>query len=130
MDPQGLGRRVSQRRKELGLSQGGLAEKAGISRNYVSLIERSEARNVSMKVVGQLAIALDTTPSDLMGQPDEYDVLIPTALREFGLERRLSFETVDRLARIPRRGQEPKSARQWQALYESVRAFLEEPTDQ
>ena len=130
MGSEELGRRVLQRRKEVRLSQGELAERAGISRNYISLIERGEALNVSMKVLGQLAIALGTTPGDLMGQPKEYDVLIPTALREFGLQAGLTFEIVDRLARIPRRGQEPKSADQWRDLYESIRAYLEEPTDQ
>ena len=124
MDPEGLGRRISQRRKEIGASQGGVAEKAGISRNYISLIERGEARNVSMKVVGQLAIALDTTPGDLMGQPNDYDLLIPSALREFGLEAGLSFETIDRLARIPRRGHGPESAEQWEELYNSIRSYL------
>ncbi|MBN1316699.1 MAG: helix-turn-helix transcriptional regulator [Anaerolineales bacterium] len=129
MDPYDLGRQVLQRRKEIGLSQGGLAEKAGISRNYVSLIERGEARNVSTKMVGQLAIALDTTPVNLMGQQDKYDVLIPMALREFGLHAGLSFETIDRLARIPRRGHGPKSAEQWKELYESIRPYLEGSTD-
>ena len=126
MDFQELSRRVSSRRKDMGLSQEALAQRAGISRNYISLIERGEARNVSMNVVGQLAIALETTPARLMGQPGQDEVLIPPALREFALEAGLGFETVDKLARIPRRGQEPQTVDQWRQLYGAIRPYLEE----
>jgi len=126
MDSQELGRRVLDRRKDMGLSQEALAQRAGISRNYISLIERGEARNVSLNIMGQLAIALETTPTWLMGQPSQDDILVPPALRKFGLEAGLSFETVDRLARIPRRGQEPQSVEEWQRLYRAIRPYLEE----
>jgi transcriptional regulator with XRE-family HTH domain len=126
MDSQELGRRVVDRRKDMGLSQEALAQRAGISRNYISLIERGEARNVSLNIMGQLAIALETTPTWLMGQPSQEDILVSPALRKFGLEAGLSFETVDRLARIPRRGQEPQSVEEWQRLYRAIRPYLEE----
>ena len=121
-----MGRRVLNRRKDMGLSQEALAQRASISRNYVSLIERGEARNVSLNIMGQLAIALETTPAWLMGQPSQDDILIPPALRKFGLEAGLSFETVDKLARIPRRGQEPQSVEQWRRLYDAIRPYLKE----
>lgn len=126
MDSQEMGRRVLNRRKDMGLSQEALAQRASISRNYVSLIERGEARNVSLNIMGQLAIALETTPAWLMGQPSQDDILIPPALRKFGLEAGLSFETVDKLARIPRRGQEPQSVEQWRRLYDAIRPYLKE----
>lgn len=60
-------RRILKLREDQGISQRTLAERASISRNYVSLIERGKARNLSIKVVDQLATALDTTPAYLMG---------------------------------------------------------------
>jgi transcriptional regulator with XRE-family HTH domain len=126
MDSQALGRQVLDRRKDMGLSQEALAERAGVSRNYISIIERGEARNVSMNIIGQLAVALGTTPTELMNQPDRSEVLISPTLREFGLEDSLSFEAIDRLARIPLRGREPQSAEEWRQLYEAIRPYFEE----
>lgn len=114
------------RRKELNLTQGELAEQAGISRNYVSLIERGEASNVSVKVLHGLASALGTTPAELSGQAGWADTRIPPALRELALKEDLSFDVVDRLARIPMRDREPQSVEEWEQLYASVRSFLEE----
>jgi len=101
MDAKELGRQVLTRRKELGLTQGELAEQAGISRNYVSLIERGEARNVSVNVLNELAATLGTTPAELSGQSGWADTLIPPALREFALKKDLNFGVVDRLAHLP-----------------------------
>lgn len=126
MDAKELGRQVLLRRKELGLTQGELAEQAGISRNYVSLIERGEARNVSVNVLYELAAALGTTPAELSGQTGWADTLIPPALRELALKEELSFGIVDRLARIPMRGREPQTVEEWRQLYKSVSPFLDE----
>ncbi len=125
MDAQHLADQVFNRRRTLGISQGELADRAGISRNYVSLIERAEASNLSINVLNHLAAALSVTPAELTGDAQEAHTLIPPALREFALQAGLSFETVDRLARIPRRGAEPRSPAEWGALFEAVKAYLE-----
>lgn len=126
MDAKELGRQVLMRRKKLELTQGELAEQAGISRNYVSLIERGEARNVSVNVLHELATVLGTTPAELSGQSGWTDTLIPPALREFAIDKDLSFGIVDRLARLPMRGKEPQTAEEWKQLYDLVRSYLEE----
>ena len=126
MDAKELGRQVLMRRKELELTQGELAEQAGISRNYVSLIERGEARNVSVNVLHELATVLGTTPAELSGQSGWTDTLIPPALREFAIDKDLSFGIVDRPARLPMRGKEPQTAEEWEQLYVLVRSYLEE----
>lgn len=126
MDAKELGRQVLRRRKESGLTQGELAQRAGISRNYVSLIERGEASNVSVNVLHDLATALETSPAELSGLSGWTDTLIPPALREFALQYSLRFDVVDRLARLPMRGKEPQSKDEWEKLYESVRPFLDE----
>lgn len=126
MDAKELGRQVLMRRKELNLTQGELAEQAGISRNYISLIERGEARNVSVNVLHELATVLGTTPAELSGQSGWTDTLIPPTLREFALQNDLSFGIVDRLARLPMRGKEPQTVEEWEQLYELVRLYLDE----
>lgn len=121
-----LSRQVLKRRKELNLSQEELAYRAEVSRNYISLIERGEASNVSINVLNQLAAALETTPGGLTGQIERNDTLVDPALRQFGLEQGLSFEVVDRLSRIPARGKKPQTVNDWQKLYNAVRPFLED----
>lgn len=126
MDAEELGRQVVRLRKAARLSQDSLAQRAGLSRNWVSLIERGEAQNVSMNVVNQLAAALEVPPGDLLGQLSQNMTLVPPALRTLGLEDRLSYATVEWLARMPRRGPEPKSVEEWRKLYTAVREFLDE----
>jgi transcriptional regulator with XRE-family HTH domain len=125
MDAKVLGRQVLDRRKKLGLSQGALADQAGISRNYVSLIERGEADNVSVNVLNQLATALGTTPAELSEQSGWVETLIPPPLREFALQNELSFDVVDKLARLPMRGKEPSTVDEWKQLYKLVQPYLE-----
>ncbi len=126
MNPQELGRRVSKKRKDLELSQEVLAERAGISRNYLSIIERGDANNISMDVLNRIAAALETTSTEILGEKGQGDILIPPTLREFGVKEGLSFEVVDKLARIPRRGQEPKTVEEWRKLYRVIKQYLEE----
>ncbi len=127
MNAQEFGLQVQRRRKDMGLSQEELARKANLSRNYVSLIERGEAQNVSMRIISQIAVVLGTTPGELIEQTDQDDRLIQPALRQLALAEGLSYETVDRLARLPRRGQEPKTVDDWRKLYVLIREYL---TDQ
>lgn len=123
MNAMELGRQVQAKRKERDLSQTQLGDLVGISRNYVSLIERGEAENISMKVVNQLAVALGTSPSELTGE--SLPVMIAPSLREFALQGNLSYEVIDKLSRIPRRGKEPKTAAEWKALYDLISEFMD-----
>jgi len=125
MDSDFFAQKVFKHRRARGMSQGKLADLADISRNYVSLIERGEAQNVSMKIINQIALALGVTSAELTGDHQETATLIPPSLREFGLQAGLQFDAVDRLSRIPRRGQEPQTPEEWKALYEAVRPYLE-----
>ncbi len=125
MDVRELGRHVSRRRKELGISQDRLAQEANLSRNYISLIERGEAKNISMNVISQLSAALKTSPRELLGQSTEESAVIPPSLRRLGIEDHLSYETIEWLARMPRRGPEPKSVDEWRSLYNVLRELLE-----
>ena len=125
MDAQHLAEAVFSARRKLKISQSELARLSGISRNYVSLIERGEASNVSMNILEQLATVLGMKTAALTGESEQQQTLIPAALREFALEAGLSFDIVDKLAHIPRRGAEPQSAQAWAELYEAIRPYLD-----
>lgn len=58
-------KRVRARRLELGLSQEQLAEKAGIHRTYVGMLERGE-KNVTIYNIDRIATALSVDPSTLL----------------------------------------------------------------
>lgn len=59
-----FGRRLREKRTELGLSQEAFAGKCGLDRTYISGIERGK-RNVSLLNIGAIAIALGTSVSEL-----------------------------------------------------------------
>ena len=52
-----LGKRIRQRRKELGMSQEGLAHEAGLDRSYVGRIERGE-HNLTFVALVKLSRAM------------------------------------------------------------------------
>lgn len=60
-----IGRRIAQRRKELGLRQIQVCERAGINDKYLSCIERATSIP-SLEVIIKLALALDTTPDEFL----------------------------------------------------------------
>ena len=60
-----LGTRIRKRRKELGVSQEELADRAGLHRTYVGAVERGE-RNVSFYNILRLSRALKEDPGELL----------------------------------------------------------------
>ena len=60
-----IGKRIARRRKELGLKQSEVEEKADLGYMYLSNIERSISIP-SVEVIMRLAVALDTTPDEFL----------------------------------------------------------------
>lgn len=60
-----IGKRIARRRKELGLKQAEVCDRAGINDKYLSCIERATSIP-SLDVVMRLALALDTTPDEFL----------------------------------------------------------------
>lgn len=58
-----FGHKVRQRRKELGISQEELADRAGFHRTYIGMIERAE-RNITLSNLKRLTDALQITIKD------------------------------------------------------------------
>ena len=125
MDAKLFGKNVLVLRKERKLSQEQLANLAGISRNYISMIERDEADNVSDVIIQKLSESLEVPVEQLVSGVGEFSgTMIPSALREFALEEGLSFKTVDKLKQIPFRGKEPTTAVEWKELFEAIKSFI------
>lgn len=60
-----FGERVREERLKQGLSQEALAEKAGVHRTYIGMIERAE-KNITLINIQRIAIALDIPLGELM----------------------------------------------------------------
>ena len=118
-----FGIRVREKRQEEGMSQAMLAEKAGISRNYLSQIERGEAVNLSWLVKKQLADRLGIA---IEKAPDEAAMLdnLPPGLRAFAEDKGLPEADILMLARLEYRGQKPTTAEQWKVLYNIIRTVI------
>ena len=72
LDYSQIGKRIAQRRKELGLKQVEVCERAGINDKYLSCIERATSIP-SLEVVMKLALALETTPDTFLIGSVRYD---------------------------------------------------------
>ena len=57
---------IKEKRIELGLSQAQLADRAGVTKNYVTMVERGARKGVSVMVKVALATALDIVPMELL----------------------------------------------------------------
>jgi transcriptional regulator with XRE-family HTH domain len=60
-----FGNKVRTERLKLGLSQEAFAEKAGVHRTYIGMIERAE-KNITLENIEKIAKALNLSPKDLL----------------------------------------------------------------
>ncbi len=65
LDYKEIGRRIARRRRQLGLKQSTVEERAEIGYKYLSSIERGLSIP-STEVIMRLALALDTTPDEFL----------------------------------------------------------------
>lgn len=61
-----VGNKIKERRKEKGISQGQLADMAGVSLPYISDIENGK-KNISISILMSIAEVLEVTPNYLLG---------------------------------------------------------------
>jgi transcriptional regulator with XRE-family HTH domain len=104
------------------MSQEDLAHKIGISRTYLSEIERGEAQNISFRVVDQLQKVLGI---DKNTEEDQTDNDLPEGLSQFAEEANLPERDIKVLASIELRGKRPNSKQEWRVLYNLIRSYLE-----
>ncbi|MBR2879797.1 MAG: helix-turn-helix transcriptional regulator [Oscillospiraceae bacterium] len=72
LDYSEIGKRIARRRKELGLKQIQVCERAGINDKYLSCIERATSIP-SLEVIMKLALVLDTTPDEFLTGTIRYE---------------------------------------------------------
>jgi transcriptional regulator with XRE-family HTH domain len=126
MDMQSFGQRVRTRRLNEDWSQEELAEKIGISRNYLSQIERGVAKNLSWRLVEQLTTVLGLSPSEIFGLRQEWEGL-PPGLSEFASKANLPPQDVEMLSQIRYRGDQPTTPQEWKLLYNAIKVATGRP---
>lgn len=60
-----FGNKVREERLKQSLSQEAFAEKTGVHRTYIGMIERAE-KNITLTNIEKIALALGLTPKDLL----------------------------------------------------------------
>ena len=123
----GIGGRVRSARELQGLSLSELARMSGVSKGYLSQIERSPGARPSASTLFRISQVLGTTVGELLGEeamePDDGGaaVDIPPGLQELAHDENLPDAEVRMLARIRYRGRSPKTKDDWRYVYESIR---------
>lgn len=116
-------KKVRDRRLQEKLSQQELADRVGISRNYLSQIERGQAKNLSWQVVERLTSTLGI--KDEATEQQEYMADIPSSLAEFAQKAGLPTDDTIMLARLKYRGQQPTTPEKWELLYNVIKMTVQ-----
>jgi transcriptional regulator with XRE-family HTH domain len=122
MTPDDFGTQVRDRRRQEGLSQQDLADRVGISRNYLSQIERGQSTNLSWQVHEKLASLLglqEQTRESLLGFAE-----LPPSLAAFAQSANLPPDDVQMLSQLKYRGQQPTTPEKWELLYNVIKMTM------
>lgn len=133
----GVGERIKKRRQELGWTQDQLAQKAGISKSFLSDLEngkRSVGAENLLDIARALGVSLDFLMTGEASQDRTAEVPIPASLARFAGEEGLSFRQTMMLLDMQKQIVAHRSARKkdgleavdWRKFYESVKEFIEE----
>ncbi|MDP3951934.1 helix-turn-helix domain-containing protein [Microbacterium sp.] len=119
---QAIGRRIKELRTQQQLSLSELAERAGVSKSYLSTVESGTGRRPGVAVLHKVAVALGVTLADLLERTIKAAPTtdIPDSLRTFAEERDLPEADVQMLAGIKFRGEAPRTKDNWQFIYNAI----------
>lgn len=133
---QTVGERIKSRRSELGWTQDVLAEKAGISKSFLSDLEnskRSVGADKLLDIARALGVSIDYLMTGEASQDQPSEVPIPASLARFATEAGLSFrrtlmllEMQQILAHRSARKKDGLESVDWRKFYEAVKEFLED----
>lgn len=117
-----IGRRIKALRTQRQLSMSELAEKAGVSKSYLSTVESGTGRRPGVAILHKIAVALGVTLADLMGRSVHTSLTadIPDSLREFAEDQHLPEADVQMLAGIKFRGEAPRTKEKWRFIYDAI----------
>src|SRR5579871_6163522 len=130
-----VGLRVKQRRRELGLSQDAPAQRAGISKSFLSDLEtgkRSLGAETLLDLGRAMGLSLDYLMTGKESSNQRPEVQIPASLATFAAKEGLSFRQALTLLHMQEQIiANRKSAKRtnldevdWQAFYQAVKKFL------
>jgi transcriptional regulator with XRE-family HTH domain len=133
----GVGERIKARRLELEWTQDQLAQKAGISKSFLSDLEngkRSVGAENLLDIARALGVSIDFLMTGEASQRPVTQVPIPVTLAKFAAEEGLSFRQTLMLLDMQKQIVAHRSARKkdglesvdWRKFYESVKEFIEE----
>jgi transcriptional regulator with XRE-family HTH domain len=137
MQTSGVGERIKKRRAELDWTQDQLAQKAGISKSFLSDLEngkRSVSANNLLDIARALSVSLDYLMTGTASQDQKSEVPIPASLARFAAEEGLSFRQTLMLLEMQNQIVAHRSAKKkdsleavdWRKFYEAVKEFLED----
>jgi XRE family transcriptional regulator of biofilm formation len=120
-----LGERIKRFRGDAGLTPSQLAERAEVSKSYISSLESETEpeRRPSADILYRLAKALGVAMSDLLGKPVLIDQPAERSaeLLAFAKEYRLPEADINMLASIQFRGERPRTVARWRFIYEAIK---------
>ena len=130
-----VGHRIRERRRELAWSQDVLAQKAGISKSFLSDLEngkRSVSADNLLDISRVLNLSLDYLMTGKEDNGDKAEVQVPASLSEFAKETDLSYSQTLMLLDMQKQIVAHRSTAKkqsledvdWQRFYESVKEFL------
>ncbi|HJZ56576.1 MAG TPA: helix-turn-helix transcriptional regulator [Gemmataceae bacterium] len=133
----GVGERIKKRRAELDWTQDQLAQKAGISKSFLSDLEngkRSVSAHNLLDIARALGVSLDFLMTGTASQDQRSEVPIPASLARFAAEEGLSFRQTLMLLDMQQQIVAHRSAKKkdgldgvdWRKFYEAVKEFLED----
>jgi transcriptional regulator with XRE-family HTH domain len=133
----GVGERIKKRRLELEWTQEQLAQKAGISKSFLSDLEngkRSVGAENLLDIARALGVSIDFLMTGQASQDKATEVPIPATLARFAAEEGLTFRQTLMLLEMQKqivahrssRKKEGLEAVDWRKFYESVKEFIEE----
>lgn len=122
-----VGSRIRKFREEKGMTATELAEKARVSKSYLSELE-SENGDAKKKPSGEMlydiAKALGVAMSDLLGRPiitDANRSPRPASLTKFGRLYKRPEADLQMLEQIQFRGDPPKTPERWLVIYQAIK---------
>ncbi len=121
----GFAQQVRDRRRQEGFSQAALAERAGISRNYLSQIERGKATNLSWQVRQTLVDLLGIAANGNNQGTGKTAAPLPEGLAAFAEKAQLPQDDVLMLAGLKYRGKQPTTPDKWELLYSVIKMTVD-----
>lgn len=127
-----VGQRIRQLREGRGMSLGELETASGVTKGYLSQLERGEAVNPSVEAVRKIAYGLGAPVTELLGEDQEAEsphARMPAGFKAFLADAesrgvQLTDDDVKNLLAIRYRGRQPKTADDWSLLYDFIKRIV------